>query len=283
MNRRVLALAGLAVLLALSGCSALLGGGSINEGQLAADPGVEYRWDADADARLDLYRNNYTAVYSVGNRSTGSLEEPYTIELYTRDTLGTDQPITPESLQLRYENGTVLRYAEVDGNVTLVLEENGTRTPVNESLLSVDRTRRRTVVTLPVNESAQLAFVGQKNGKNVATPQFVTGSYEVYLPEGARVGVPLLSRTRPGGASSEIVDGRVLVRWESVTNTPSAVVEYYLQRDLYLLGGLVGLTSIAGLVGGVYYYLQIRETVKRREEVGLDVETDDDSDGPDPF
>jgi hypothetical protein len=38
---------------------------------------------------------------------------------------------------------------------------------------------------------------------------------------------------------------------------------------------------VLGTGGALYYYLQIRETVKRREEVGLDIDIEDD-DGRDP-
>ena len=269
-------------LLTLSGCSTLLGGGSVNQGQLAADPGVEYPWDTEADARLELYRNNYTAVYSVANRTTGNIEEPHMIELYNRDALGTDQPLPPESLQFRYENGTLLRFVESDEGANLVMERNGSRTDVDDSLLVVNQTRRRTQVFLPTNQTGQLAFVGPKNGKQVSTPQFVSGSYEMRLTEGARVGLPLLSQVRPGGSTAETVDGRVEVQWGNVENAGSVLVRYYLERDLLLFGGLLGIGIVLAIGGGVYYYLGIRETVRRREEVGLDVDTGDD-DGPGPF
>lgn len=269
-------------LLVLSGCSTLLGPGSVDQGSLAADPGVEYQWDTDADARIELYRNNYTAVYQVGNRTTGSLEETYSIELYNRDALGTDQPLTPESLQLRYDNGTLLRFVEGEDGANLVMIKNGSQTDVDDSLMTVNRTRRRTQVFLPVNDSAQLAFVGPKNGKSISTPQFVHGSYEMRLTEGARVGLPILSDVNPGGASTDMVDDRVVVRWDNVENAPSIVVRYYLERDLLLFGGLAGIGLVVGIGGGIYYYLGIRETVRRREEVGLDVDTGDD-DGPGPF
>ncbi len=284
MDRRVLGVAMLVGLLTLSGCSTLLGGGSVNQGQLAADPGVEYQWNTTADARIELYRNNYTAVYRVGNRTTGNLEEPHMMELYNRDALGTDQPLPPEALRFRYENGTLLRFVESDegGDANLVMERNGTRADVNDSLLVVNQTRRRTQVFLPTNQTGQLAFTGPKNGKQVATPPFVTGRYEMRLTDGARVGLPLLSQVQPGGSSAEMVDGRVEVTWEDVENPPSVLVRYYLERDLLLFGGLLGIGIVLAIGGGVYYYLGIRETVRRREEVGLDVDTSDD-DGPGPF
>jgi uncharacterized protein HemX len=45
---------------------------------------------------------------------------------------------------------------------------------------------------------------------------------------------------------------------------------------------MVALLLVLGVGGAAYYYRQIRETVKKREEVGLDVETGDDSEGGGP-
>jgi hypothetical protein len=274
----------LGALLALGGCTSVLGPGPVQSGALAADPGSPYDWGEEEDAYIEVNKGNYTAVYDVANRSTGSTEagENFTIELYTRDVLGTDQPVDPEALQFRYENGTVLRYVEADDSASLVmLKEGGKRVNVSESKLAVSKSRRRTTVRLPTNESGQLAFTTPKNGKQVATPTFVQGSYEMVLPEGGRVGLPVLAQVQPARTSAEQIDGRVNVRWDSVTRAQSVVVRYYLQRDLFLFGGLLGLMVLLGTAGAVYYYLQIRETVKRREEVGLDIDIDDD-DGRDP-
>jgi hypothetical protein len=150
---------------------------------------------------------------------------------------------------------------------------------VPEEKLVVNKTRRRTQVYLPVNETGQLAFTAPKNGKQIATPTFVRGSYELALPEGTSVGLPVLAQVSPGASRTETVDDRVHVYWENVDQAPSLVVRYYLDRDLLLFGGLVGLLFVLGAGGAVYYYRQIQETVRKREEVGLDVDTGDDSDG----
>ncbi|WP_276257574.1 DUF5803 family protein [Haloglomus litoreum] len=273
----------LGALLALSGCSSVFGPGPVQEGALADDPAPPYDWNQTEDAYIEVNRGNYTAVYAVRNRTTGSTEagENFTMELYTRDALGTDQPIDPEALQFRYENGTTLRYQETDDGANLVMLRDGETVDVPESKLAVSKSRRRTTVRLPTNETGQLAFTAPKNGKQVATPTFVEGSYEMVLPEGARVGLPILAQVQPSQSSAERIDGQVHVRWDSVTRARSVLVRYYLQRDLFLFGGLVALMLVLGLGGGAYYYLQIRETVKRREEVGLDVDIEDD-DGRDP-
>jgi hypothetical protein len=282
-RRRLLAGVGLVLLVGLSGCSTILGPGSVNQADLAADPGGgEYEWGTDAAAYLEVNRNNYTAVYRVGNRTTGNLQPPYTMELYDRDALGTDQPLDPSSLQFRYENGTRLRFVsgeEGESADLVMVRENGSRVDVPEEKLVVNKTRRRTRVYVPTNETGQLAFTAPKNGKQIATPTFVRGSYELVLPEGTSVGLPVLAQVSPGASRTETVDGRVHVYWENVDQAPSLVVRYYLDRDLLLFGGMVALLFVLGAGGAVYYYRQIQETVRKREEVGLDVDTGDDSDG----
>lgn len=270
----------LALLVGLSGCT-LFGPGSVDEGDLAADPGSEYEWETDADAYLEVNRNNYTAVYRVGERTTGNLEPPYSMEVYRRDALGTEQPIDPSSLQFRYENGTRLRFETAgEGSADLVMvRPDGSRVDAPEEKLVVNKTRRRTRVFLPTNETGQLAFTAPKNGKQVSTPTFVRGSYEMVLPEGTSVGLPILAQVQPSASRTESVDGRVHVYWDEIDRADSVVVRYYLDRDLTLFGGLVALLVVLGLGGAAYYYRQIRETVKKREEVGLDVDTGDDSDG----
>ena len=286
-RRRLLAGVGLVLLVGLSGCSTIFGPGSVNQADLAADPGGGgYEWGADANAYLEVNRNNYTAVYRVGSRTTGSLEPPYTMELYDRDALGTDQPLDVSSLQFQYENGSRLRFVtsgEGEGSANLVmLRENGSRVDVPDEKLVVNKTRRRTRVYLPTNETGRLAFTAPKNGKQVATPTFVRGSYELVLPRDTSVGLPVLAQVSPSASRTETVDGRVHVYWDDVDRASSLVVRYYLDRDILLFGGMVALLLVLGVGGGAYYYRQIRETVRKREEVGLDVETGDDSDGGGP-
>lgn len=281
-RRRLLAGVGLlAILVGLSGCSTLFGPGSVNQGNLASDPGGgAYEWETDADAYIEVNRNNYTSVYRVGQRKTGDLEPPYTMEIYGRDALGTEQPLDPTALQFQFENGSRLRFVSGDdGSANLVLlRPNGSRADVPNEKLVVNKTRRRTRVYLPTNETGQLAFTAPKNGKQVATPTFVRGSYEMVLPRDTSVGLPVLAQVSPGQTRTGTVDGRVHIYWDEIDRAPAVVVRYYLDRDLTLFGGLLAVLVVLGAAGATYYYRQIRRTVRKREEVGLDVETDDDSD-----
>lgn len=288
-RRRVAALALLGLLIALGGCSTVFGPGPVQEGQLAQDPPDDgYEWEADADGYLEVNRGNYTAVYRVANRTTGSREQGtnFSMEIYTRDALGTDQPLDPTALQFRYENGTRLRYVtqEEGGDANLVaVAPNGSQRNVPDGKLAVEKSRRRTTISLPTNESGRLAFVAPKNGKQVSSPTFVQGSYEMVLPREAAIGLPVLAQVQPSRDSAEPIDGRVHVRWANVERARTVLVRYYLERDLLLFGGLVVLMFVAGAGGAAYYYFQIRETVQRREEVGLDVDVeDDDGKGPPP-
>jgi hypothetical protein len=283
MTRRRLLLGalGLAALLALAGCSSILGPGQASPADLAADE--SYDWDTDRDAYLEVNENNVTAVYAVASRTTGAFDDADpTIELYGRDTLGVEQPEQVSAVQFRYPNGTVVALEERDGEaVAVVTYENGT-TADAPGLMTVDRTRRRTVIGLPANETGQLGVTVPKNGKQVATPAYVQGSYEVVLPANAEVGVPLLAQVRPGADSRPVIDGRVHLRWDDLT-AGTLSVRYYLSRDLLLFGGLAIGGTIIGLAGAAYYALQLRETRRKRDEVGLDVDVeDDDRDGPPP-
>lgn len=259
------------LLAATAGCTGIFGPGEPDAGSLSAD--AEYAWNASADARLEFHANNYTAVYDLSNKSTGDEE---TIELYRRDALGTEQPLPLEALQYRFPNGTRVVY---ESGRPVVAHPNGTT--ANASTLTVERTRHRTVVTLPGTEG-QLAYTAGKTGKQVATPTFVEGSYEVVLPPRTSVAVPLLARVRPGGyTTARGPDGRMHISWETV-RARTLLVRYYLDRDLLIFGGLVALLLMAGIVGTAYYLLQIRQLVERRREVGLDVDIGDDDSGRPP-
>ncbi|MFB6172189.1 MAG: DUF5803 family protein [Haloarculaceae archaeon] len=269
----------LVLLVVTSGCTGLFGPGSPNPDDLAAHQ--QYDWNTSFDATVRVNKNNYTTVLNVANKTTGAAPNESsapggTIELYQRDALGTEQPLSLQAVQYRYPNGSRVVYRN---DTTVLVTPDGEER--NVSALAVERTRKRTVVSLPGTDG-QLAYTTPKTGKQVTTPTFVEGSYEVVLPPDTSVAIPLLARVRPGGATTTRIDGRVHVQWEPIRG-PSLVVRYYLDRDIQIFGVLVALLLLVGIGGAGYYLLQIRELVAQREEVGLDVDvTDDDRRRPPP-
>jgi len=242
MRRRYLAVGGLVLLALLAGCG--LGPSEIPEDQLAADG--EYRWDTGADVSFNLSRSSYAAVVDLKNSSN--------LSVHSRDALGTESSVQLSNLQFRYPNGTVVNASHPD--------------------LSASLAQKRTDITVPAPDG-KVAYTASRNGKQFSTPAFVGGSYEVTLPPGARIGVPLLSQAGPGGYETTVDGGRMTVRWANVTQG-AVQVRYYLQRDLLLFGGLAAIVVAVGAGGTLYYLRQIRRLEKQREELGLDVDHDDD-------
>lgn len=270
MARRVLPVVVLLLLVSTAGCTTLFGSDVGNEEDLSRE--AEYDFDTDRAASITVNRENYTAVYDVSKKVTGDED---TIYLYRTDALAVERPLEVHALQFRYPNGTLVVYE--DGQQTRVYE-NGTRQAV--STLNVTTSNQRTVVELPHDEG-KLAFTTPKNGKRIAVETPVHGSYEVALPPDTDASIPLLSQVRPANDDRERVDGRVHLMWEDVDSSV-LVVRWYLERDLWLFGGLIAVAIVAGILGSVYYYLQIRDARERREEEGLDVDTDDDRRRPPP-
>lgn len=256
MKRKVLALGALLVLTAMAGCGAFTGGGDLDEGALVGN--ASYDWETDANATIELDDANFTAIYTVENRST--------FDAFTRDGLGQERSLEIAALRFRYPNGTTLS--------------------VEDDRLSVERAGSRTTITLPDNATGHLAFTAPRFGKSFSIPTFVEGSYVVTLPPNARVGIPLLGQVNPPGFDSAVRDdGRMTLTWENVDGR-SVVISWYLQRDVLIFGGLVVIGVVLAVGGALYYYRQIKRLEGRREEVGLDVDTDSDDDprdrGPPP-
>jgi len=242
MRRRYLAVGGFVLLALLAGCS--LGPSEIPEDQLAADG--EYRWDTGGDVSFNLSRSSYAVVVDLTNSSN--------LSVHSRDALGTESSVQLSNLQFRYPNGTVVNASHPD--------------------LSASLAQKRTDITVPATEG-KVAYTASRNGKQFSTPAFATGSYEMTLPPGARIGIPLLSQAGPGGYETTVDDGRMTVRWANVTQG-TVQVRYYLQRDLLLFGGLVAIVVAVGAGGALYYFRQIRRLEEQREELGLDVDHEDD-------
>ncbi|MDY6817945.1 MAG: DUF5803 family protein [Halobacteriales archaeon] len=238
-RRRLLAAFGLVALMVTAGCSAF-GGGSVDQETL--DEEITYDWNTTADATIEIERNRYKAVYRVQNRS---------IELYRFHRLNNKRSINPAGVKFRYPNGTIVGPAAMD----------------------FEKTRSTTTITLPA-ENGTLAFAAPKQGKRVRIPAVIDGSYEVILPPNTLAKYFLLGRIRPDGYERSVVDNQVHLQWEEVP-IDRIVVEYYLQRDLLILSGLVAGAIIAAIGGVAYFWLQLRELRSTREDVALDVDTGD--------
>jgi len=252
MRRRLAALGLLLALVALAGCSSVFGGGP-SDAQL--NENASYEWDTNATTTISLSRSSFSAVVTVENRSW--------VKLYRSGALGDQDPLSIRALRFRYPNGTVVR--------------------ANESSMDVNAGGSKTNVTLPM-AGGQVAFKASRpTGKRFSTPLFVEGkhSIEATMPPGARVGIPFLSQVSPGADDRWVENGRMTVRWDRTSNGP-LVLRYYLQRDILIFGGLAVVLLLVG-VGGVAYYLrQIRTLERRREEIGLDVDIEDDDFDDDP-
>jgi hypothetical protein len=232
MRRRLalLAVLGLAV---TAGCV----GGGLDREALAAN--ATYQWDTDADATINVTGDRYRGVYHLDNGSS--------LPVYRLDSLGSEQPVPIEALRFRYPNGTV----------------------VGPGDLRVERQDARTVVTPPANGT--VAFIAPAGSKSFRTPAFRSGSHEVILPRNVRIGVPLLGTASPGGYSRSIeADGRVHMRWDDLDAGTEIDLQYYLQRDFYIFGGLVAGLTLLGVLGVLYFRRQIRALAARREATDLE-------------
>lgn len=256
MKRHVLALGLLVLLAGLAGCSAIMGPGEPDEEALVGNG--TYEWDTDANATIEVNQSSFTGIYSVDNRTT--------FDVYQRDGLGQERALELSALRFRYENGSLVT--------------------VRNSSMAVERGGGRTTIALPGNVSGQLAFTAPRFGKTFSLPTFVEGSYDVTIPRGTRVGIPLLGQVNPGGFSTSVRDdGRMTVSWDDV-ESDGVRISWYLQRDVYIFGGLVAIGIALAIGGTLYYYRQIKRLEARRKEVGLDMEVDPDDDprdkGPPP-
>ncbi|WP_018258658.1 DUF5803 family protein [Halomicrobium katesii] len=254
MRRRGLALAAVLALVALSGCTSLLGPGEPDPQRL--NESADYDWDSSVNASITLEKNASAHVYGTENRSE--------LRVYERDALGQEAHLEIRALQYRYPNGTVVT--------------------ADHSALSVSQTRERTIVDVPNETAGQVAFTAPRQGKRYSTPVFVEGATNLTLPPGARVGVPLLSQVNPPAGERSVTDDRMTLTYENVT-AQTIRVRYYLQRDLLIFGSLFGGGIVLAIGGSVYYWRQIQSLKRKREETAIDIDTDGDDfgdDGPPP-
>lgn len=257
--RRTLAVLALVALVVSGGCLSLITGESVSEERLDEPPEQRYAWDSTTDVHITVSDHaTYQAVYNVSAAKNGRFE------LYHRDALGTQTALQIRALRYRYPNGTVINGSQID-------DHGGT----------VEAKRENLIVEPPQN-NGKLAFSGSSTPKRLALATFVEGSYTVVLAEDRRVSAPLFGRISPSADDVSMVDGRVRIRWNEV-QTDNVVVQYYIQRDLQIFAVAAGVLSVVGLVGLAYYRRQIQTLKRKREELGLDVDTgDDDREGPPP-
>ncbi|AZH24880.1 DUF5803 family protein [Haloplanus aerogenes] len=257
MNRRYALPLALLVLVVTSGCMGFFGSQPISDDRLDEAPPSPYVWDSDVNAHITITENaRFQAVYRL-NRSS--------IELFRRDGFGGRNSIPVSSVRYRYPNGTVITGTE--------LRARGG---------AIDRSRSRVSVTLPSGaEGGKLAFTSSSTPKRFSLPTFVNGSYAVVLPPNRRVSVFPFGKVHPGGYDVVEDGDQRIIRWDSV-ETDAVSVQFYLQRDLLIFGGAAAVLAVVG-VGGVFYYKRrIDELREQREELGLDVDTEDDEFSDDP-
>jgi hypothetical protein len=262
MNRRhVLTLVGLVALVLTSGCAGFFGAQPVADEELDEAPPSPYVWDGEVDAHITVTENaRFQAVYRLNDTE---------IELFRRDGFGGRNAIPVSAVRYRYPNGTVVTGTEL-------VARGG----------SINRSRSVVSVTLPDDAPAagggHLAFTSDSTPKRFSLPTFVSGSYAVVLPPDRRVEVFPFGKVTPRGYEVETDGGQRVVRWENV-EADAVSVQFYLQRDLYIFGGAAVVLSVIGAAGALYYKRRIEALRERREELGLDVDTDDEfRDDPPP-
>jgi len=252
---RILAAAVLVGLLALgAGCGGLFAS-EVPDGALDKDPPEPYDWETNGTAKIYVVDggDRYQAVFDLDEANETRFV------LYERG-LSTDRPEWVRSVRYRYPNGTVV---------------NGT-----DSAVEVKLQGSRRVVEAPRAEG-KLAFTGPSDIKQFGLRTPVDGSYELVLPPGRRVGSFLFGRVSPGSYSTSVdSQDRLHVTWDEVGSP--VYVRYYLMRDLLIFRGGVVVLAMIGAAGVLYFLRKIRELKRRREEIGLDVEADDEFDRDPP-
>ena len=254
MNRRLLLAAGCLALLAVtSGCLGI-GTGPVSEDRLDGEPAEPYQWESNRTAHVVVQENTQFRAVMAVNQST--------IDLFRRDGFGGSNPLSVQAVRYRYPNGTVITGSELRARGGEVRE-----------------TRDETVVELPpgADGGGRLAFTSSGTPKRFTLPTYVDGTYEVVLPEDRRIDFPVFGQVSPGGYETVRDDrDRVQITWAEPVTADTVSVRYYLQRDLYIFGGVLGLIVAVGVGGLLYRRRQIEQLRKQRTDMGLEVDADDD-------
>jgi hypothetical protein len=255
MNNKHRAVLALVAVIFLSGC-ALFSGGEIDESQLTGDQ--EYDWDTNATTTINLSAssNSYATVVDIEGQSE--------LGVYREDTFRGETSVPIEALKFQFANGTVV---------------NATHPGLGAS-----RGSDQTTIRIPA-ENGSVGYTAPRSNKGWTGPVLVDGSVRIDLPKGTRVGLWGLSRVSPTPDENTVDNDRATLRWDEMEAGDPISLRYYLVRDLYVFGGLFALVISLGIGGVTYYYRQVRRAQRKREDVGLDVEMDDDDvgdDGPPP-
>ncbi len=253
MNRRFVLAFGLLVVLAVSaGCASLFGPGDISDKRLGKN--ATYDWNTEQNVTYNVSSDSYKAVYDLNGKAT--------LDIHQEEAFGENAPVEISAVQFKYPNETVVGHEKID----------------------VEKTQSKTIITPPKGKG-KLAYTAPRQGKTFFVPTHLNKqTYEVIIPRGMRVDMFLLSDVRPGDYTTEMQDGRVHVIWDEPVKGDSISVRYYLGRDKYIFGGVVGIALLIGLIGLAYFRLQIRQLEQEREEMGLnrDISDDDFGGGPPP-
>lgn len=241
MRRHTLAFVLLGLLVVSAGCSSIIGGG-VDEDRLKEEIEYDDLWNGSTTVTIDIEKDRYRAVYRLENTTR--------LELWGFRRFNNERPLSPAGLLFRHPNGSI----------------------VGPDRLSISEEGSRTVVELPA-PNGSLAYASSKSGKRVRIAVPVEGSYEVILPPQGRVQYPFLGRVVPSNSDKTTSNDRVRLHWtEEELTREQIVVEYYLVRDLLLLGGLFTIAIIGGVIGLVYFLYQLRYLRSRREAVALENE-----------
>lgn len=232
--RTLVAIAFLGVLVTLSGCF----GGGLDEDALAENQ--SYDWETRATVTFNVTGDSFHAVHVIGNGTP--------IAVYRDTEFQGEQPVSISAVKFRYPNGTVVGAGDI----------------------GVEQRDGRTILTPPAGEG-HLAYSGNSLPKDFQIAANQSGSYQVILPRGMRIGVPFMGTIAPGGAELTVRDDRTYLFWDSLED-PHIDLSYYLERDFWLFAGLVGLGLLVAIAGVIYYRVKIRRLRTRIEEAGLGIE-----------
>lgn len=262
MNRRLLLVAvAVTGLVATAGCLGYVtGGGEIDDATLDREPSAEYNWDTDRDVYVEICTDaTFLGVYDVSDADE--------LRLYRETGYGTEEPLDLRAFRYQYPNGTVITGSEFrarGGEIEQTTDEVWVRFPADGEL-----------------SEGKIAFQASSTPKRFVLPVYVTGSHEVVLPPDREATFPVFGNVAPRGYEVEQRGDRQHVVWEEVDGG-SLLVQFYLERDLYIFAVIVLIATTIGLGGALYYKRKLERLREEREEMGLDVDGDDDSDDPPP-